>query len=83
MVAVSVVLVWHCSLVTPVCVPQLLDVAFGAKAPRVLYLCGADHLLMCGPQTLKDYGCICCSRPGNVHLCGSFFCGGCLRVHRS
>lgn len=46
-------------------VQQLLDASFpSGKAPHVLYLCGADHLLMCGPQTLKEYGCICCSRPG-------------------
>jgi hypothetical protein len=46
---------------------QLLDASFpSGKAPHVLYLCGADHLLMCGPQTLKEYGCICCSRPGGV-----------------
>lgn len=32
--------------------------------PRVMYLCGADHLLQAGPQTLRTFGCICCARPG-------------------
>jgi nicotinic acid mononucleotide adenylyltransferase len=49
--------------------PQVLDASFpSGKAPHVMYLCGADHLLMCGPQTIKDFGCICCSRPGE---CGA------------
>ena len=29
-----------------------------------MYLCGADRLVTCGPGTLRQFGCICCSRPG-------------------
>lgn len=43
---------------------SLLYEAFAEAAPLVMYLCGADHLIKCGPQTLKNFGCICCSRPG-------------------
>lgn len=44
---------------------QLLETAFpSGKAPHVMYLCGADHLILCGPQVFRDFGCICCSRPG-------------------
>ena len=43
---------------------SLLYEAFVEAAPLVMYLCGADHLIKCGPQTLKNFGCICCSRPG-------------------
>ncbi len=31
---------------------------------RVMFLCGADHLLQIGPSTIKDFGCVCVSRPG-------------------
>lgn len=43
---------------------SLLYEAFVEATPLVMYLCGADHLIKCGPQTLKNFGCICCSRPG-------------------
>jgi nicotinic acid mononucleotide adenylyltransferase len=29
-----------------------------------MYLCGADRLITCRPATLRQFGCISCSRPG-------------------
>ncbi len=43
---------------------QVLHSKYGKAAPHVMYLCGADRLVTCGPSTLRQFGCICCSRPG-------------------
>jgi nicotinate (nicotinamide) nucleotide adenylyltransferase len=44
--------------------PRTSQVQRSRVIPKVMYLCGADHLLQAGPQTLRAFGCICCARPG-------------------
>ena len=46
------------------CTLQEMVKLFKQNAPHVMYLCGADRLVTCGPGTLRQFGCICCSRPG-------------------
>jgi nicotinic acid mononucleotide adenylyltransferase len=49
------------------CIPfhsQRVETVFPDKNIRVMYLCGADHLVTCGPETIKSFGCVCVNRPG-------------------
>ena len=43
------------------------------KKVHTMYLCGGDDLVKCTPDNLREFGCVCITRPGWIQKCADDF----------